>query len=265
MALEDTEKDTEPDRRQALEGSKEHVKMNLSSEKIETPAELSDEALEMMNRRLEPADPGDVLRWAAGAFHEGRLVISTTFGVGGTVLLHLLAEEGIRIPVIFIDTLHHFPETLEHAERIRRLYDLDLRIERVASSRREFEVAHGPRLWETDEELYHYRTKVEPMKKALRGVDGWITGRRRDQSPTRTELPVIERNSVLKINPLARWTHHQVWDFIRRNDLPYHPLHDEGYPSIGDAPLTTPVELGEHERAGRWRGSVRLECGLHNI
>ena len=103
------------------------------------------------------------------------------------------------------------------------------------------------------------------MKRALVGVDGWITGRRRDQSPTRASLPPLELATQVKINPLAYWSLEDVWDFIRVHKVPYHPLHDLGYASIGDAPLTTPVKPGEHERAGRWRGSVRLECGLHGI
>ncbi len=227
--------------------------------------ELSPREVDARNRRFAGADPREALRWADDALPEGRVALSSTFGVGGMVLIHLLSQEGIRLPVIFIDTLYHFPETLEHAERMRDLYDLDLRVYRPAPSREAFEAVHGPRLWERDAELYHRLTKQDPMRKALREVDGWITGRRRDQSPSRAELPVLERGTWLKINPLAGWTRDRVWDFIRSHDLPYHPLHDKGYPSIGDAPLTTPVKPGEHERAGRWRGSVRLECGLHNI
>jgi phosphoadenosine phosphosulfate reductase len=103
------------------------------------------------------------------------------------------------------------------------------------------------------------------MRDALTGVLGWVTGRRRDQSPTRAAMPHLELASRVKINPLARWTLDNVWSFIRAENIPYHPLHDLGYASIGDAPLTTPVRPGEHERAGRWRGSARLECGLHGI
>jgi len=221
--------------------------------------------VEGLNRRFEGAEAREILRWAVEALPEGRVGMSSTFGVGGLVLIHLLSEEGIRLPVFFIDTLHHFPETLEHAERVRERYRLDLRIHRAAESRAEFEARYGTRLWERDEERYHHLTKVEPMREALQGVDGWITARRRDQSPTRAALPIVERASRIKVNPLAGWTRDDVWDFIRRNEIPYNPLHDQGYASIGDAPLTTPVAPGEHERAGRWRGSVRTECGLHGI
>jgi phosphoadenosine phosphosulfate reductase len=105
------------------------------------------------------------------------------------------------------------------------------------------------------------------MREALarEGFTGWITGRRRDQSPTRAELPIVESAAVVKINPLVDWTLDGIWEFVRANQIPYHPLHDFGYSSIGDEPLTTPVQPGEHERAGRWRGGGRLECGLHGI
>lgn len=218
-----------------------------------------------LNARFENAYPTEILRWAGAAFAEGRLAMSSTFGVGGMMLIHLLAEEGISVPVIFIDTLYHFPETLEHSERVRDRYGLELRTYRPAPSRKEFETRHGPRLWERDEELFHQLTKLDPMQEALREMDGWITGRRRDQSKTRETLPYVEFANWVKINPLASWSLEDVWSFTRLHKVPYHPLHDLGYASIGDAPLTTPIRPGEHERAGRWRGSVRLECGLHGI
>ena len=218
-----------------------------------------------LNAQFEDASPTEILRWAEAAFAEGRLALSSTFGVGGMILIHLLAEEGISVPVIFIDTLYHFPETLEHSERVRDRYGLELRTYRPAPSRKEFEARHGPRLWERDEELFHQLTKLDPMREALREMDGWITGRRRDQSKTREMLPYVELANWVKISPLASWSLEDVWNFTRLHDVPYHPLHDLGYASIGDAPLTTPIRPGEHERDGRWRGSVRLECGLHGI
>ncbi len=226
---------------------------------------ITEEEVAERNRWLEGSDPDRILRWAVESFPEGKVAMSSTFGVGGMVLIHALAEQGLRVPILFIDTLHHFPETLEHAERVAERYGLDLRIHRPAASLEEFEARHGPRLWERDEGLFHRLTKVEPMQEALQGFDVWITGRRRDQSPTRAALPVLERASRLKVNPLAGWSLDRVWGYIREHELPYNPLHDQGYASIGDAPLTTPVRPGEHERAGRWRGSERLECGLHGI
>lgn len=226
---------------------------------------LTAEEVAELNTQFERTDPTLILRWAFETVPDGRLVLSTTFGVGGMVIIHLLADEGIRLPLVFLETLYHFPETIEHAERVADRYGLELRVHRPASSRKEFEAKYGARLWERDEDLFHRLTKVEPMKGALDGVDGWITGRRRDQSPTRNSLSHVELNDRIKINPLASWNLDLVWEFIRAHKIPYNPLHDLGYASIGDAPLTTPIKPGEHERAGRWRGSARLECGLHGI
>lgn len=232
---------------------------------LSTEESWSDAEVEHVNERLEGTHPREVLRWAVDAFPEGRLVLTTSLGVGGLVLLHLLRDEGLRLPVIFIDTLHHFPETLEQARRVEAEYDLDLQVYRPAPTRQAFEAAHGERLWERNLDLYHQLTKVEPMKRALVGVEGWITGRRRDQSESRSELRVVERKQTVKINPLADCTRDQVWTFVRRHGIPYNPLHDQGYASVGDEPLTTPVQPGESERAGRWRGEERQECGLHSF
>lgn len=236
-----------------------------SAPALEKRVLVSDEEAAELDARFERSGPMDVMRWAIDTIPEGRLVMSSTFGVGGMVLIHLLGEEGIRVPVVFVDTLYHFPETIEHAERVADRYGLDLRIQKPAESRRTFEAEHGPKLWERDEELFHKLTKLDPMSEALSDVDGWITGRRRDQSSTRERMPYVEVGSWIKVNPIANWTYDAVWDFIKAHKVPYNPLHDLGYASIGDAPLTTPIRPGEHERAGRWRGSSRLECGLHGI
>jgi len=226
---------------------------------------LSTEEVAELNGKFEGASPGEILTWTVDTFPKSRVALSSTFGVGGMVLIHELATKGIKLPVLFVDTLYHFSETLEHAERVAELYGLDLRIFRAAPSREAFEETHGPRLWETDLDRFHQLTKVDPMREALEGFDAWITGRRRDQSPTRSALPIIERASRIKVNPIAKWPLDDVWTYIRVHEVPYHPLHDQGYASIGDEPLTTPVADGEHERAGRWRGGARLECGLHGI
>lgn len=227
---------------------------------------LAPEEVAALNRRFDRSDPAGILRWAADTIPEGRLVVSSTFGIGGMVIIHLLSEAGIRLPVVFIDTLYHFPETIEHAHRVSERYKLDLRIYRAAPNRKAFEALHGRRLWERDEELFHQLTKVEPMREALQGVDGWITGRRRDQSSTRAALALVETvGERVKVNPVASWSLDVVWGFIRASKIPYNPLHDLGYASVGDVPLTTPIRPGEQERDGRWRGSSRLECGLHGI
>jgi phosphoadenosine phosphosulfate reductase len=210
-------------------------------------------------------DARGIIEWAVGTVESGHLIVSTAFGPSGMVNLHILSDVAPEVPVVFIDTLYHFKETLELAELARRHYGLDLRTFRAAETREDFEREHGERLWERDVDRFHYLTKIEPMQRALEGVEGWITGRRRDQSSTRAQLPIVEIGEHVKVNPVAAWGRGDVWRFILDNDVPYNPLHDLGYASIGDEPLTTPIHLGEDERAGRWRGQSRMECGLHDL
>ncbi len=218
------------------------------------PAELA---------RLDDASAPEILRWTAENFADGEIALSSAFGPGSAVLIHMLADIAPQTPVIFIDTLHHFSETLEHVQMVTERYRLDLRVFKAAEDRTTFEAEHGERLWERDIERYQMLTKVEAFKIATQPLTGWITGRRRDQSSTRTDLPVIEVKEKVRINPLAGWSKKQIWDFILENELPYNPLHDRGYASVGDEPLTTPIGADEHERSGRWRGSDKLECGIH--
>lgn len=206
-----------------------------------------------------------LLGWAAGSFPPGRLALVSSFGAGGLVLIHLLAELRARLPVVFVDTLYHFPETLAHVERVRAHYEIDLHVFRPAASRAAFETRHGPRLWDRDLDRFHRLTKVEPFRRAVGELHAYITGRRRDQAPTRAQLKTVQGESPLTLNPLATWPRQDVWRFIHTHGIPYNPLHDRGYASIGDAPLTTPIQPGEPERAGRWRGLGRLECGIHVV
>lgn len=216
-----------------------------------------------LSRELIDAPVPEILRVAIERFEAERLAVVSAFGPGTLVVLHQLSEIGASLPVIFIDTLHHFPETLEHVERVRQRYDLDLRVFRPAPDRGTFEERYGTELWKRDLERYQHVSKVEPFRRATAGLNGWVTGRRREQSETRAQLPLFEEGDRIRINPLATWSRNDVWRFILDHDIPYNPLHDRGYASIGDEPLTSPVAPGEPERAGRWRGMARTECGIH--
>ena len=230
------------------------------------PARPSAATLNGLNRRWEQADVNEILRWAIDTFEEGRLAITTSFGPAGIVILHHLQSVAPDLPVVFIDTLHHFPETLELVERIRQRMDLNLQIHRPAASRATFEALYGSDLHRSDVDRYQRLTKQEPALRAARPLEAWITGRRREQTSTRATLPILEAGErLIKINPLAAWSLEQVWAYLILHELPYNPLHDQGYASIGDEPLTSRVSAGEVERAGRWRGSERLECGMHEI
>ncbi|MEM8612680.1 MAG: phosphoadenosine phosphosulfate reductase [Cyanobacteria bacterium P01_H01_bin.105] len=230
---------------------------------------VTDLNIASLNQKFETATPQEILRWAIATFPTG-LIQTSAFSLLVTVdMLYRELKPDPPIPVLFLDTLHHFPETLATVDRATMRYGLDLRIYRPqdVTNRAMFAVRYGEELWHHDVDRFHYLTKVEPLQRALQdlNVKAWITGRRRDQSSNRQDLPVLEATPEgrLKINPLANWTRKEVWGYIYRQNVVYNPLHDHGYTSIGDEPLTTPVQAGEDERAGRWRGSVKTECGIH--
>lgn len=175
------------------------------------------------------------------------------------------------VDLIFFDTFHHFPETLELVSRVRSRYPLvNLHIFKPQNvgSAEEFASKHGETLWETNDQLYDWIAKVEPAQRAYRDlqVDAVLTGRRRSQGGKRGDLPVIEVDEagLIKINPLANWTFQQVWDYIKSNNVPYNKLLDRGYKSVGDWHSTKPVDEGADERSGRWQGQQKTECGIHN-
>ena len=225
--------------------------------------------LKTLNQRFDQASPQEILAWCIKNIPQG-LVQTTSFSL--LPITHMLYEElSYPVPVIFLDTLHLFPETLETAQKAEARYGLDLHVYHAvgADSEASFAARYGQKLWEQDIERFYELTKVEPLQRALDelGVNAWITGRRRDQSKTRQHLPIFERdeNGRLKVNPLANWTNKDVWTYTFKHNVPYNPLHDRGYTSIGDKPLTTPTAAGEDERAGRWRGSEKTECGIHGV
>ena len=222
-----------------------------------------------LNHKFESAHPRDIIHWAVANFPQ-RLAQASAFSI--LVVTHMLYREVCPtppVPVLFLDTLHHFQATLDTVERATRHYDLDLRVYHVkgVSSREGFAARYGERLWDNNVNRFHYLTKVEPLERAMREMEvmAWFTGRRRDQSASRRQMPIFELDGQgrLKINPLATWTRKQVWAYTFNQGILYNPLHDQGYTSIGDEPLTTPIVPGEHERAGRWRGSAKMECGIH--
>jgi phosphoadenosine phosphosulfate reductase len=225
--------------------------------------------LDTLNERFEAATPQEILAWATKNIPTGLVQTSAFSLLVITDMLYREIQPHPRVPVLFLDTLHHFNETLETVDRAQDRYNLDLRVYHAQGvhTQDEFAARYGDRLWEIDVNQFHYLTKVEPLQRALRelGVVAWITGRRREQARSREQMPILERDSEgrLKINPLANWTRKQVWNYTLKHDVPYNPLHDQGYTSIGDKPLTTPVGPNEHERAGRWRGSGKTECGIH--
>lgn len=175
------------------------------------------------------------------------------------------------IELIFMDTLYHFPQTLDLVERVKEQYPhLQIHTYKPAGCEtvEEFEQKHGEQLWETDEDLYDYTVKVEPAQRAYRelNVDAVLTGRRRSQGGKRGELDILEidETGLIKVNPLANWSFKQVQAYIKENNVPTNELLDLGYRSVGDWHSTQPVTDSEDERAGRWQGRDKSECGIHN-
>lgn len=175
------------------------------------------------------------------------------------------------VDLIFLDTLHHFSETLSLVDRVRTQYPLvNIHVYKPdgVETAQEFAQQHGEKLWETNEQLYDWDVKVEPAQRAYRElqVNAVLTGRRRSQGGKRGDLDVIEVDEagLIKINPLANWTFKQVQDYVKANNVPYNELLDRGYKSIGDWHSTQPIKEGEDERAGRWKGQQKTECGIHN-
>jgi len=209
----------------------------------------------------------DVLVRALKDPEVGRLALVSSFGAESVVLLHLVSVIAPHTPVLFIDTQMLFPETLAYQRNLAaRLALTDIRVIR----------ADAGEVWRDDPDgtLHQFNTdaccalrKTVPLERALRGFDGWITGRKRFQGTTRAAIEFFESEEEkrLKVNPLAHWGRDDLEDYIVNNHLPRHPLVARGYPSIGCAPCTSPVKPGEDPRAGRWRGSAKQECGIHFV
>jgi phosphoadenosine phosphosulfate reductase len=221
--------------------------------------------VEALNRRFQDRPAEEVLDWAARRFGQ-ELVLTCSFsGPSGMVLLDMLARLGHATPVLFLDTDLLFPETYALAEAAARRYGVVIQRRRPALSLEEQDRREGPRLYERDPDRCCAIRKVAPLAEALRPYRAWASGIRRDQAATRGETPLFRwhpRYEVLKISPLAAWSERDVWRYIHRHDVPYNPLLDQGYPSIGCAPCTRPAAAGEG-RAGRWAGFAKTECGIH--
>ena len=226
--------------------------------------------LKELSARFETATPQEILRWAIETYKD-KLTMATAFGAEGCCLLHMIAQirdETGLVPDIFnLDTGYQFPQTLMVRQRIQKKYNLDVRLVSAQETVKEMEARFGGPIYRTDTNQCCHIRKIVPLEQAVQGFDAWITAIRREQTPERAATAIIgpdpKFDFLVKVSPLANWTKQQVWDYIRENDIPYNPLHDQGFPSIGCWPCTNAVKEGEDERAGRWAGTEKRECGLH--
>ena len=183
------------------------------------------------------------------------------------VLIHMLAEVAPQTRIFNLDTGYQFQETLELREQIKRRYGIAVEMKRPVTTVEEYERQHGGPLYRSNPDQCCLDRKVKVLEKAVAGMHAWASAIRRDQSPDRVHAPIVgwdKKFGLVKVSPLANWTKQQVWGFITQHEIPYNPLHDQGYTSIGCWPCTRAVLLGEDERAGRWSGFAKTECGLHS-
>lgn len=226
---------------------------------------------EAERRALSRAPAHEVMAWVAQTFKE-RAGLSCSFGgPGGVVLAHMAAQLEPKIPILFIDTDFLFPQTHALKERVEREWGLKVLTARSRLSPREQEEQYGPSLWARDPDLCCHLRKVEPMKELLQRFDCWVSAIRRDQSSTRADAELIETHvlddgrEIVKVNPLIHWTRRDVWAYIAEHDVPYNALLDDGYSSLGCVQCTRRSAGGGDERAGRWPGTGKTECGLHTF
>jgi phosphoadenosine phosphosulfate reductase len=221
------------------------------------------------NARLLTATPHEVLAWAAQRFHP-RLLMATAFGAEGCCIIHMLAEIQPLTTVINIDTGYQFAETLDLRERLAARYGIVVEYVRPELSVAEYEAEHGGPLHPHRPDQCCHDRKILPLRRAVQDLAplAWISAIRKDQTADRGKADVVQwdaKFNLTKVNPLLNWTKKDVWTFVHKHDVPYNVLHDRDYPSIGCWPCTRPVAAGEDDRAGRWAGKVKKECGLHVI
>jgi phosphoadenosine phosphosulfate reductase len=221
-----------------------------------TPVEVREQAA-----ALRGTAPETIVRWTLETF-PGKTALTVSFGGGGVVLAYMISQIDKSVPVIFLDTGFHFPETLEFKTRFVEKYGLNL-VEMQP-------LTHPGPLYQTDPDRCCWIRKVEPLQRALTGFDAWISAVRSEQGNGRSGVDLLEYHEsdgqpIVKVFPLAAWSRDDVRRYIAEHDIIYHPLLDQGFTSIGCWPCTRATRPGEPERAGRWSGTGKTECGLHTF
>jgi phosphoadenosine phosphosulfate reductase len=234
--------------------------------------ELNAAEVESLNQRFQKEPTEQILGWAWERFGK-RAAIGTSFQGAGLVMIDIARKNGFDFPVFTLDTGFLFSETLQLKERLEDFFEIeieslvpDLSVEKQAE-------VHGPELWKVDPDLCCTMRKVLPLQSKLSELDCWITGLRREQSDSRANIGLIElyhfdentNRDIVKLNPMGNWSRDDVWKYVQDHHIPYNPLHDQGYRSIGCWPCTSKTANGQNERAGRWTGFNKVECGIHTF
>jgi phosphoadenosine phosphosulfate reductase len=235
--------------------------------RLEPTSELLAE-LAAVSEQLEAASPEEIIAWADQRFAP-HLTMATAFGPEGCVIISMLAKIASRTYVFNLDTGYQFLETLDLRDRLARRYGIEVDMLQPELSVPEYEAVHGGPLYKTNPNQCCFDRKVKVLRAAAEKHHAWMSGIRRDQSTDRARAQIVEwdkKFGLVKISPLANWTKKDVWKRIVDEEIPYNPLHDQGFPSIGCWPCTRAVLEGEaDERAGRWSGTAKTECGLHTL
>ena len=222
--------------------------------------------LETESLKLEQATPQEILRWAVDRFAP-HFTMATAFGPEGMTIIHMLSEIAPETPIFNLETGYQFQETLDLREKVKKRYGIEVEFKYPETTVEEYESANGGPLYKSNPNQCCFDRKLRVLHEAAKGWHAWASAIRRDQSPDRAKAPIVgwdRKFQLVKISPLANWTKKEVWSLITDNDIPYNPLHDKGYPSVGCEPCTRAVSVGEDERAGRWVGFQKTECGLHS-
>jgi phosphoadenosine phosphosulfate reductase len=232
-----------------------------------SPAEVRELSASFAN-----AEPIELLSWAWNEFGSAA-AIGTSFQGAGLVIMNEARRAGLPLPVFTIDTGLLFPQTVELKQRLEDFFQIEIEVLLPDQTPDEQAADLGPRLWERNPDLCCTLRKVFPLQRKLASLSAWITGLRRSQSSSRSEIELAElypfdpirELQIVKLNPIANWTADQVWEYVRRHGIPYNPLRDSGFRSIGCEPCTRAVGGAAGERAGRWIGFEKTECGIHTF
>jgi len=242
-------------------GTAKNIYHQLKNASIDKAAQI----LEELNQKSGAGSPDEILQWGFDCFGK-KMVIGTGFGLSGMVILDRIQKLNVPVTVFYLDTKQLFPETYQLKEKIRERFQVTIEAVYPELSLNEQAEKFGDELWENDPDKCCYLRKMQPLENYLSGKKAWVTGVRRSQTDARKQTEIIEwdpENQVVKINPLASWSEQDVWNYIEEHNLPYNPLHDRGYPTIGCVPCTEPVDTGNGHRTGRWKNQEKTECGIH--
>jgi phosphoadenosine phosphosulfate reductase len=245
---------------------------NLAAATGDPGAKLTPENVRLLDEYFHRVPTERVLAWAWRRFGN-RAAIGTSFQGAGLVMMHLAKRAGIQFPVFTLDTGLLFQETLQLKQRLENFFGFQIESLEPDLTVEQQEDAQGPELWKREPDLCCTMRKVLPLQDKLGDLDCWITGLRRQQSDTRASIGIIELyaldpatgRDIAKLNPMAAWSREDIWKYIHEHHIPYNPLHDQGYRSIGCQPCTHKSGNGESERAGRWIGFNKVECGIHTF